>query len=262
MAYSVGTRISVSRVEVSRPPITTMASGREMKPPSPVSPKAIGVSAKMVAIAVIRIGRSRCRPPSTTASRTPMPWARYWLTRSSSTMAFVTTMPTSMSTPISAGTLSAVPLTSSRAIAPVAANGMETSRMSACTTLRNVAIMIRKTIAIAASTARPRSAKVSRCSALTPPRENVAPGTSIASSRLCSSVLIAPRSEPVTVPVTETLRSPSIRRTCCGPVVSVTSAMSSSLTPPTGRARSSATVIGGAADRRSTTSRAAPSTVT
>ena len=58
----------------------------------------------MVAIAVIRIGRSRRRPPSTTASRTPMPCARYWLIRSISTIALVTTMPTSISMPISAGT--------------------------------------------------------------------------------------------------------------------------------------------------------------
>ena len=42
-----------------------------------------------------------------------MPWARYWLIRSISTIALVTTMPTSMSMPISAGTPSAVPVTSS-----------------------------------------------------------------------------------------------------------------------------------------------------
>ena len=39
-----------------------------MKPPSPVMPRAIGSRAKIVARAVMRIGRSRCRPPSTTAS--------------------------------------------------------------------------------------------------------------------------------------------------------------------------------------------------
>lgn len=33
MAYRVGTRTRVSRVELSSPPITTIASGREMKPP-------------------------------------------------------------------------------------------------------------------------------------------------------------------------------------------------------------------------------------
>ena len=89
--------------------------------------------------------------------------------RSISTIALVTTMPTSISTPISAGTPSGVPVASSRPIAPVAANGIETSSSNGCSRLRNVATMIRKTIAIAASTARPRSAKASAWSALTPP---------------------------------------------------------------------------------------------
>lgn len=48
--------------------MTTMASGCEMKPPWPVIPNAIGVSAKIVAAAVIRIGRSLREPPATVAS--------------------------------------------------------------------------------------------------------------------------------------------------------------------------------------------------
>ncbi len=88
-----------------------------------------------------------------------MPWPRYWLIRSISTIALVTTMPTSMSMPMSAGTPSAVPVTSRSAIAPVAANGIDTSRMSGWIRLRKVAAITRNTIAIAASSARPEVAE-------------------------------------------------------------------------------------------------------
>jgi hypothetical protein len=57
--------------------MTTIASGCEMKPPCPVMPSAIGVSAKIVASAVIRIGRSRREPPAMVASRTLRPCTRY-----------------------------------------------------------------------------------------------------------------------------------------------------------------------------------------
>ncbi len=129
----------------------------------------MGTSAQMVAAAVIRIGRSRRRPPSITASRTLMPSARYWLTRSISTIALVTTMPTSISMPISAGTPSGVPVSSSSPMAPVAANGMDTSRISGWTRLRKVATMMTNTMAMATSRARPRSANASCWLALTPP---------------------------------------------------------------------------------------------
>jgi hypothetical protein len=142
-----------------------------MNPPSPVKPIAIGTIAKIVASAVIRIGRRRRLPPSTTAVRTSMPCARYLLTRSISTIALVTTMPTSISSPISAGSPSGVSVSTSMPNAPVAANGMDTSRISGCAMLRNVATMITKTIAIAASNASPRSPNASCWSALTPPME-------------------------------------------------------------------------------------------
>ena len=58
--------------------------------------------------------------------------------RSISTIALVTTMPISISMPIIAGTPSGVPVTSSRPIAPVAANGMDTSRISGWIRLRKV----------------------------------------------------------------------------------------------------------------------------
>ena len=100
--------------------------------------------------------------------------------------------------------------------------------------------MIRKTIAIAASTARPRSAKASSWSALTPPMVKRRPRHVERVQPLLQLLRWSrPGSSRSAVPVTETLRSPSIRVTCCGPSTWVTSAMSSSLTGPTGSARSS-----------------------
>ena len=44
--------------------MTTIARGREMKTPPPVRPSAMGVSAQIVAIAVMTMGRRRSRAPS------------------------------------------------------------------------------------------------------------------------------------------------------------------------------------------------------
>ena len=86
-----------------------IANGCEMKPPFPVNPIPSGSSAKMVANAVIRMGRNRRDAPCIIASRTFMPRTRYWLIRSTRTIALVTTMPISISTPISDATPSGIP---------------------------------------------------------------------------------------------------------------------------------------------------------
>ena len=52
------------------PPITTIARSWLMNPLEPVTPSAIGMSAKIVASAVIKMGRSRWRAPLNTASDT------------------------------------------------------------------------------------------------------------------------------------------------------------------------------------------------
>ena len=137
--YSVGSTSSVSTVDDTRPPMTTIASGCEMNPPCPVMPRAMGVNAKMVASAVMRIGRRRLDPPAITASWVDRPLARYWLTRSTSTMAFVTTMPMSISTPMRDATPSGTPVISCSRIAPVAANGIDTSSSSGWRNDLNVA---------------------------------------------------------------------------------------------------------------------------
>ena len=68
MLYTTGTTTSVSAVELIRPPITTVASSALMIPPSPDEATASGSSAKLVVSAVMRIGRSRTRPPFIRAS--------------------------------------------------------------------------------------------------------------------------------------------------------------------------------------------------
>src|SRR5690625_123986 len=52
-----------------------------MKPELPVTPSAIGISAKMVAAEVIRIGRRRFWASAIRPSPRLMPWRRYWMTR-------------------------------------------------------------------------------------------------------------------------------------------------------------------------------------
>ena len=101
-----------------------------MKPELPVTPSAIGISAKMVAAEVIRIGRRRFWAPAIRPSPRLMPWRRYWLTRSISTIALVTTTPTSISSPIIEGSPSGTCEITSRPKEPVAAKGIETSRIS------------------------------------------------------------------------------------------------------------------------------------
>ena len=61
--------------EVVRPPMTTRASGTCSSLPSPM-PSDIGTRPSAVAIDVIRIGRSRVRPASSTASRSGSPSRR------------------------------------------------------------------------------------------------------------------------------------------------------------------------------------------
>ena len=63
IVYTVGTSTSVMSSDVSRPPMTTRASGTCSSLPSPM-PSDIGTRPSMVAIDVIRIGRSRVRPAS------------------------------------------------------------------------------------------------------------------------------------------------------------------------------------------------------
>ena len=81
--------------------MTTVPSSDAMIDPL-LNPAASGTSARIVAIAVIRIGRTRVRPPSTQGVVRGLPSRRNRSTRSSSTIALVTTIPISIRNPIRA----------------------------------------------------------------------------------------------------------------------------------------------------------------
>ena len=67
--YTTGTTISVRNVALNRPPMTTVPSSAAMIDPL-LNPAASGTSARIVAMAVIRMGRTRVRPPSISAALT------------------------------------------------------------------------------------------------------------------------------------------------------------------------------------------------
>src|SRR5680860_653046 len=214
--------ISVRIVEVNSPPITTRASGRERKDPS-LRPRAMGVRARIVATAVMRMGRSRLRPPSMIALWASIPWSRYCSTRSSSTMALVTTIPISMSSPIRLGMPRLVPVRSSRSTAPTAAKGMLTSRISGCSRLRKVPTMMRYTTSIATSMAKPRLRNMSFICSLAPAISQRAPSGSSRSARAVStSVLVWPTLLETAAAEMVTVRSPSICVIWAGPAASST----------------------------------------
>lgn len=113
-----------------------------MNPPWPVIPRANGSSAKIVASAVMRIGRRRLAEPAIVASYALSPFSRYWLTRSTRTIALVTTMPISISTPMSDATPRGTPVTICSRMAPVAAKGTDTRSSNGCRSDLNVATMM------------------------------------------------------------------------------------------------------------------------
>ncbi len=167
-----------------------------------------------------------------------------------STIAFVTTMPMSISMPIRAEMPSGLPVISSSTIAPVAANGIDTSRMSGCASDRKVATSSRNTIAIAISIASPSCWNDSCCVSASPPSVAVVPvGRSRPSSRSCTSVVTAPSSPSAGVSEIVATRSPSCRVTEVATVTFFTDASSVSGTMPVAvgicRSWSSAMVAGG-----------------
>ena len=119
----MGTTISVRTVELTRPPITTVASSALMIPPSASLTAARGRSAKLVVRAVISMGRKRTRPPIISASNTDLPPCRNCSTNAMSTMALVTTIPISSRMPIIAARLRERSVIASAASAPMRANG-------------------------------------------------------------------------------------------------------------------------------------------
>ena len=76
--------------------------GARNSPPSP-RPMAEGSMPRIIAMVVIRIGRSRIGPALRMASSTGSPSRTYWFVRSTSRIAFLVTRPISITMPIIAG---------------------------------------------------------------------------------------------------------------------------------------------------------------
>ena len=92
--------IKVSKVEEVKPPITVIANPFEMSVPEDVV-TANGIRAAIVAKAVIKIGRKRVLPASTSDSRIFIPFSvLFWLIRSTNTIALVVTIPINIKKPI------------------------------------------------------------------------------------------------------------------------------------------------------------------
>ena len=160
-----------------------------------------------------------------------------------------------MSTPTSDATPSGMPVMICSRMAPVAANGTETSSSSGCSSDRNVATMTTYTMRIAASSASPSCENDSCWSAVTPPMDaDVPAGRSTAASACCTCPLAVPRSSPAGVAATVALRRPLTVVTDAGPSTCATVASVSRRTGPagvgTGRACSSATDAGGVSPAR------------
>ncbi|MNV96078.1 hypothetical protein D3C71_1910400 [compost metagenome] len=105
-------------------------------------PNKSGSMAQIVAMAVIRIGRIRVPAASSNASRIVI-CASLCLTRSISTMAFVTTMPISISAPNRAVKSGVTPEISRPTTAPIAASGSENMMASGARSVLKVSTMIR-----------------------------------------------------------------------------------------------------------------------
>ena len=108
--------MSESVVETARPPMTTVPSGDCVWLPASI-PSAMGIMPPMVAHVVMRIGRRRIGAACSTASRALIPRSRSWLLNSTTRIAFFTTIPTSISTPIKAVSPNAIGVKGCRKIA-------------------------------------------------------------------------------------------------------------------------------------------------
>ena len=120
--YSAGSTKSVSRVDETIPPITTVASGRCTSEPSPTF-SAIGTKPRLATRAVINTGLSRVNAPSRIASSSGRPAARNWLMKVSITSPLRTATPDSAMNPTPAEIEKGMPRSSSAAIPPESASG-------------------------------------------------------------------------------------------------------------------------------------------
>src|SRR6267143_251234 len=121
-ANTDGTKTRVATVAHSRPPMTARPSGAFCSPPSP-SPSAMGTMPMIMASAVIKTGRKRVKPASTAAIATSPCSRSRSLAKDTTRMLLAVATPTLMMAPISAGTLSVVPVRNRNTTIPARAAG-------------------------------------------------------------------------------------------------------------------------------------------
>src|SRR5690606_23578411 len=117
-----GNRSRVSSVELIRPPMTTIASGRWISDPGPVA-NSSGTRPNAAIVAVIMTGRSRRSDPSMTTSSMGMRRSTRWLKWLTMTTPLSTAMPSSAMKPTEAGTDRYSPESNRAKTPPISAKG-------------------------------------------------------------------------------------------------------------------------------------------
>ncbi len=110
--------------------------GTRVSAPSPRA-SATGIMPAIMATVVMRMGRRRMGPASSSASRVDLPAARSWLVNSTSRMPFLVTSPISMMKPIMAIIDMYWPVMSRPAMPPMTAKGSDIMMVKGWTRLSN-----------------------------------------------------------------------------------------------------------------------------
>ena len=123
----------LSKVDVSKPPITETAMGLRNEPSLAPSAKATGNMPAVMAMVVMMMGRARLWQASNMASRRDMCRSRLaTMAYSTSKIEFLVAMPMSITSPIIEGIDSALPVTSSPKNAPPSDKGRATKMVMGC----------------------------------------------------------------------------------------------------------------------------------
>ncbi len=126
----------MSSVDTTRPPITAIAIGERNSPPAPTA-NAAGNMPAAIASVVMMMGRERLMPASMIAVVRSTPFSIASIAKSTSMIAFLVTMPSSISSPIATGRLSELPVMRRATTAPPIESGSENRMVTGCRKLWN-----------------------------------------------------------------------------------------------------------------------------
>ena len=179
------------------PPTIAYPSGRRDVEPAP-NPSITGNAPMIVATEVMRIGRSRMRPASSTAATVSRPFAFSWFVYSTSRIEFLVTSPIKRIMPIWLYRLIVPPgrwntaATSRVAKAPVIASGTANSTVKGCTSDSNCDASTMNTTSSATPKAKYSAPLLSRNSRESPASAVVLPGGSTRCARASSESSASP----------------------------------------------------------------------